>query len=97
MFAIIGDDEYGEEHHHHHHQSGAPGSQSPDDVRQHQVYPGYNYPPPPNVVGASAPPAMHDARAPMSHSSAIAARKESVVSNLSRQIYSYMSYHICHI
>lgn len=76
---MIGDDEYVEEQHHHHHQqSGPQGAQTPEDVRQHQVYPGYNYPPPPSVAGAAAPPPMHDARAPMSHTAAISARKDSV-------------------
>jgi len=71
------EDEYADEHTHHHHQvppGAAPGS--PDDIRQNHAFPGYQsaYPPNPSVVGASTAPALHDARAPMSHGSAIAAR-----------------------
>lgn len=76
---MIGDDEYGEEQHHHHHQSNGQASSAPEDIRQSHVFPGYqsSYPPPPTVIGPSMAPMQHDARAPMSQSSAITARSKS--------------------
>jgi len=78
MSQLIGDDEYVDEHTHHHHQAAQP-SASPEDIRQNHVFSGYSgsYPPNPSVGGASMAPTMHDARAPMSHGSAIAARSKS--------------------
>jgi len=78
----ITDDEYAEEQHHHHHQApnGPPGAQSPDDIRQQHVYPGYsNYPPPP-VNGAAMAP-HHDSRDGMQQHSVISARAKSKSDN----------------
>lgn len=77
MIVAIDEDEDFEQHHHHHAAPNGPVPGSPEDVRQTHVFPGYSgsYPPNPSVGGASVPPTMHDARAPMAHSSTpIAAR-----------------------
>jgi hypothetical protein len=81
MSQFVGEEEYIDEQHHHHHGApNGPSSGSPEDVRQSHVFPGYSgsYPPNPSVGGASMPPTMHDARAPMAHgSNPIAARSKS--------------------